>query len=154
MMNAAKPPVLLIEDSDEDFTAFTRAIKYAAVDYPLHRCKNGDLALDYLYQRNGYTTTGYVPHPVLILLDLNMPGTDGRQVLRRIKSDPKLKSIPVIVVTTSSNPKDVEECYRSGANSYLVKSVNFERFRREIKILTDYWLTVALLPATVEQEPE
>jgi CheY-like chemotaxis protein len=141
--------ILLVEDSDEDFLAFQRAFKYANLSYPLQRCTKGDEALDYLYRCGRYVTSDH-SLPALILLDLNLPGADGRYVFSTIKGDPQLMQIPVIIVTSSANPKDVEACYQNGANSYLVKSVNFVKFRQQISVLTDFWLNVAQLPGNVE----
>jgi len=144
------PSILLVEDSNEDFVAFQRAFKQANMTYPIQRCTKGDDALDYLYGRGRYASLSPTPLPALILLDLNLPGADGRQVLSIIKGDPTRKSIPVVIVTSSANPKDIEACYQAGANSYLVKSVNFERFRHQIRVLTEYWLTIAELPTIGE----
>lgn len=144
------PSILLVEDSNEDFVAFQRAFKQANMTYPIQRCTKGDDALDYLYGRGRYASLSPNPLPALILLDLNLPGADGRQVLSIIKGDPTRKSIPVVIVTSSANPKDIEACYQAGANSYLVKSVNFERFRHQIRVLTEYWLTIAELPTIGE----
>lgn len=139
--------ILLVEDSDEDFLAFQRAFQHADLRYPIQRCTKGDDALDYLYGRGRYADQA-PPCPALILLDLNLPGADGRRVLSLIKGDPQLKSIPVIIVTSSANPKDVAACYQNGANSYLVKAVNFEKFRHHIHVLTEYWLEITQLPVS------
>jgi CheY-like chemotaxis protein len=80
------------------------------------------------------------------VLDLNLPGTDGREVLRRIKQDNNLKMIPVVVFTTSNNPKDIEVCYQYGVNSYIVKPINFAQLKRDIQILVEYWFKVTTLP--------
>ena len=138
--------ILLVEDSDEDFLAFQRAFQHANMGHPIQRCTKGDEALDYLYRRGRYAAARDQPLPALILLDLNLPGADGRSVLSTIKGDPQLACIPVIIVTSSANPKDIDTCYQNGANSYLVKSVNFLKFRQQIGVLTDYWLNVAQLP--------
>jgi CheY-like chemotaxis protein len=138
--------ILLVEDSDEDFLAFQRAFQHANMSHPIQRCTKGDEALDYLYRRGRYAAARDQPLPALILLDLNLPGADGRFVLSTIKGDPQLACIPVIIVTSSANPKDIDTCYQNGANSYLVKSVNFLKFRQQIGVLTDYWLNVAQLP--------
>jgi two-component system response regulator len=82
----------------------------------------------------------------LILLDLNLPGTDGREVLEEIKNDPKLRTIPVIVLTTSSDGEDIEKCYRAGANSYIQKPVDLDGFFAAIQRLKNFWFEVALLP--------
>ncbi len=84
--------------------------------------------------------------PSLILLDLNLPGTDGREVLEEIKQDEKLKIIPVIVFTTSSNPKDIESCYRFGVNSYVLKPINIDKSKEVMQSIVDYWFNIAVLP--------
>ncbi len=142
--------LLLVEDNDEDFTASVRALKEAGVSRKIHRCTKGDEALDYLFRRGEFADPESSPPPDLILLDLNLPGTDGREVLAQIKRDSKLKKTPVVVVTTSSNPRDVEACYENGANSYMVKSIEFKQFQRDIKLLAAYWFQASLLPATAD----
>ena len=82
----------------------------------------------------------------MILLDLNLPGTDGREVLEDIKGDAELQSIPVVVLTTSSDERDIEACYQAGANSYVQKPVNLDGFIEAIRRLKDYWLEIAILP--------
>jgi CheY-like chemotaxis protein len=142
-----KHPILLVEDSDEDYAVVKRALSGVALEVGLQRCTKGDDALDYLYQRGTFVTA---LRPALILLDLNLPGADGREVLARIKSDAELKVIPVIIVTTSSNPRDVETCYGYGVNAYHIKSVNYPAFKLELQRMINYWLTDCLLPASVE----
>ena len=143
-------PLLLVEDNDDDYIAMMRALDQAGINVPLFRCSNGDDALDYLNQSGRYLGQTNLPRPSLILLDLNLPGTDGREVLRTVKQDSQLASIPVIVMTTSSNPNDVIECYQHGANGYQVKTSNYEGFKREIRNTVHYWFETAVLPAMVE----
>ena len=135
--------LLIVEDSDDDYLFTQRAFKKAKLANPLHRCSNGDDALDYLFRRNGYED---VQHPQIILLDLNMPGTNGHQVLKEIKTDSALAKIPVIVLTTSDDPRDIERCYQAGANSYVQKPVDLEGFVAAMTRLKDYWFEIALLP--------
>jgi CheY-like chemotaxis protein len=116
---------------------------------PIARCVDGDDALDRLFQRGMYSAPATLPIPSLILLDLNLPATDGREVLEMIKRDETLKSIPVVILTTSSNPKDIEECYRNGANSYLLKPVNLQQFTHQLKLMYDYWFNAVLLPGSL-----
>ena len=117
-------------------------------------CVDGDEALAFLYRTGRYADPQSAPRPGLILLDLNLPGTDGREVLRKIKQDETLKLIPVVVFTTSNNPKDIEACYRQGVNSYIVKPMNFNRLKHSIEILIDYWFDATALPTNViEQRP-
>lgn len=140
------PPMLVVEDSNEDFEALQRLLRRSPTTIPIQRCVNGDQALAFLYRTGSYGDRQRTPRPGLIVLDLNLPGTDGREVLYRIKQDENLKSIPVVVFTTSSNPKDVEDCYRYGVNSYIVKPINFEKLKRDVQMLVAYWFEVTTLP--------
>jgi CheY-like chemotaxis protein len=144
--------ILLVEDSDEDYMAFTRALNDTAVTVSLPRCTRGEEALDYLYRRGRFADPAQAPRPALVLLDLNLPGMDGRELLTMIKGDEQLKSIPVVVVTTSRNPRDVEWCYQHGANSYQVKAIGYQQFKDTMRLLVEYWLTVCVLPTTAERE--
>lgn len=139
-------PFLLVEDSPEDFEATVRALRKSGLANPIFHCSDGDEALDYLYQRGKYVRAA---RPGAILLDLNLPGTDGREVLTEIKSDSTLKSIPVIVLTTSSDARDIDKCYHSGANSYIRKPVDLEGFVRAIQHLKEYWFEIVILPKSV-----
>ena len=139
-------PILLVEDSPEDFETTERAFRRSGLKNPIYRCADGDEALDFLYRRGRYAGPGEAPRPGVILLDLNLPGTDGREVLFEIKNDPGLKQIPVIVLTTSKDERDVEACYRCGANSYIQKPVDVDGFMKAIERLNDYWFEVVILP--------
>ena len=138
--------ILLIEDSPEDYETTTRALRQAGLANLIFRCADGEEALDYLYQRGAYADPSRAPRPNVILLDLNLPGTDGREVLAEIKQDERLKHIPVIVLTTSGDERDIEKCYRAGANSYVKKPVNIEGFFHAIQKLKGYWFEIAILP--------
>jgi CheY-like chemotaxis protein len=139
----------MVEDSDADYFALVRALRQAGLNIPHHRCQNGDEALEYLRRSEGDDAQDSPLRPSLILLDLNLPGTDGREVLRAVKNDQALAAIPIIVMTTSSNPSDIVECYRQGANGYQVKTSNYEGFKREIQRTVDYWFNTAIIPAMV-----
>ncbi len=138
--------LLVIEDSDEDYETTLRTLKKIGAAVTITRCIDGDDALDRLFRRGIYSAPTSLPVPSLILLDLNLPATDGREVLEMLKRDQLLKLIPVVVLTTSSNPKDIEVCYRNGANSYLVKPVNLQQFTQQMKLVYDYWFGVIQLP--------
>lgn len=142
----AEHPILLVEDSPEDAEATLRAFKRAGMANPFHHVGDGDAALDYLYQRGRYAAPGAAPRPGLILLDLNLPGTDGREVLAEVKKDDALRKIPVIVLTTSTDERDIEGCYRAGANSYVKKPVDLDGFMAAVRRLTDFWFEVVVLP--------
>jgi two-component system, response regulator len=102
--------------------------------------------LDYLHRRGAYADPAKSPRPGVILLDLNLPGTDGREVLSEIKGDPGLKQIPVVVLTTSKDERDVDACYRAGASSYIQKPVDLDGFIKAVERLNGYWFEVVILP--------
>lgn len=141
-------PILLVEDTPEDAEATLRAFKKAGMANPIFHCTDGDDALDYLRQQGKYADPAKAPRPGMILLDLNMPGTDGREVLSEIKADESLRQIPVIVLTTSADERDIQSCYRDGANSYIQKPVDMKGFLESIQRLVDYWYHIVLLPKT------
>ncbi|MGV0103531.1 Response regulator [Nostoc sp. DSM 114160] len=141
-----KPLLLIVEDSNEDFEALQRFLGCSTIAIAIQRCVNGEEALAFLYRTGSYVERKSALRPGLIVLDLNLPGTDGREVLRRIKQDDNLKMIPVVVFTTSNNPKDIEVCYQYGVNSYIVKPINFAQLKRDIQMLVEYWFEVTTLP--------
>jgi CheY-like chemotaxis protein len=139
--------LLIIEDSDEDFEALSRIISLVStLELKIDRCIDGDNALDFLHRDGEYQDSQDIFYPDLIILDLNLPGTDGREVLTTIKQSAALKKIPVVVFSTSSNPKDIEACYQSGANSYLLKPMNINELKESVRMLIDYWFKVTVLP--------
>ncbi len=138
--------ILIIEDSDEDYEVTERGFIKAGIEKKnLFRCLDGDDALDYLYKKGSYENNDAIWRPDLILLDLNLPGTDGRDVLKEIKSDENLKDIPVLVLTTSLDERDIETCYKVGANTYIHKPVNFYGFMEAIQRLKEFWVEIAIL---------
>lgn len=145
MITSPLKPILVVEDSAEDFTALGRAFRKHALQNPVLRCEDGDQALTYL---KGYGKAVGWPAtlPAIVLLDLNLPGTDGRAVLEILKRDPRLHSIPVIIFSTSSNSRDIEECYRLGANSYLTKPIEYSALEEKIRVTINYWLGASELP--------
>lgn len=149
MKRDAPAILLVIEDSDEDFEALNRVINQVCT-FPLtiRRCLSGDDALDFLHREGEYQKLTDEPKPGLVLLDLNLPGTDGREVVSIIKQSKTLKTIPVIVLSTSSNPKDIEDCYQFGANSYMLKPININELKISMKMMLDYWFQAAILPAS------
>ena len=136
-LSEQRPEILIIEDSDEDYEAIQWALRKTGREYSLQRFAGCDGAIEYLRTN---------PHPSLILLDLNLSGTSGHDTLKTIKADEKLCIIPVVAVTTSTDPKDIEFCYCNGASGYVNKPVNFEKFSKSLQILLDYWLEAVLLP--------
>ncbi|SDL45760.1 Response regulator receiver domain-containing protein [Catalinimonas alkaloidigena] len=136
-----KHPIIVIEDSEEDFYTLQRTFQKAEITHPIQRFSNGDEALHYFLE-----TTQATDSPALILLDLNLPGTDGRQLLQELKTNARWKITPVIVLSSSINPKDIQDCYQLGANVYMAKSLDLATFREQIQTLKRYWLDFAKLP--------
>ncbi len=124
--------LVVVEDSDEDFDTVVEAVKRSGVEAEVHRATTGEAGLAVI--RDVATD-----RPALVLMDLNTPGTDGREALTAIKTDPALKSIPVIVFSTSANPKDVGFCYAAGANAYHVKPVRYPDHLQLVIDLVGYW---------------
>jgi len=145
MEESANRGILLIGDSTEDYTV-AQDILRRVTDRPIMRCRDGENALDYLLGRGTYAETQDAPCPALILLDLNLPVIDGCEVLRQIKQDARLQTIPVVVFTASAQPQDIDVCYQLGANSYMVKPMDFERLRSTLELLMQYWFSVVKLP--------
>ncbi len=135
--------ILLVEDSPSDTELTIEALREAKVRNHLSVVEDGVQALDFLHQRE---TFARAPRPDLIMLDLNLPRKDGREVLAEIKADPKLKSIPVVVLTTSKAEQDVLRAYNLHANCYITKPVDFEQFLRVIRSIESFWLFVVTLP--------
>jgi CheY-like chemotaxis protein len=140
------PPILVVEDNDEDFDMLQLAFQGAAISHPLFRCEDGEETLEFLFHQGRHADAERAPRPGLILLDLNLNGLDGRHVLERIKAEPALRSIPVIVLSTSDNPRDVQSCYQSGASGYLLKPVDLERFESMVRRFKEFWLEFVVLP--------
>ncbi|KAB8334123.1 response regulator [Scytonema tolypothrichoides VB-61278] len=139
--------LLVVEDSDEDFEAFQRIVRKSSVYPSIYRCVDGEDALNYLLQVGDYANHTSASRPAMILLDLNLPGMDGRDVLMQIKQDATLKMIPVIIFTTSSNPKDIDVCYEHGVNGYIVKPIDLSKLKETIEVFIQYWFEITTLPS-------
>jgi two-component system, chemotaxis family, response regulator Rcp1 len=140
----AKPiEILLIEDSPSDVALTIEALKTGRIGNNLNRVADGVEAMEYLRQQGRFAQS---PRPDLIMLDLNLPKKDGREVLRELKNDPSLKFIPIIVLTTSRADKDVLQSYELNANCYITKPVDFQQFIDVIKSIEHFWLSVVTLP--------
>jgi two-component system, chemotaxis family, response regulator Rcp1 len=135
--------ILLVEDSPGDVELTKEALSDAKVRNRLHVADDGAKAIDFLHRRGEY---GDAPRPDLILLDLNLPRKDGRQVLAEIKADAALADIPVVVLTTSEADDDILHAYQLHANCYITKPVDFQQFLKVVKAIEDFWLTVVKLP--------
>ena len=138
-------PLLVLEDNNEDFATLQRLMRKQGLTNPVFHCVTGQEVLDFLRHQGPYRDSATAPRPSLILLDLNVPGKDGRTVLQEIKSDEAFKHIPVAIFSTSANAKDVAFCYAYGANTYLVKPVDLGKLTRNLQLFFKYWLTVSVL---------
>lgn len=138
-MNSEIIEILLVEDRPEDAEMTMMALKDSNLINNIHWVEDGEEALDYLFARNKYAENSHAQIPYLILLDLKMPKVGGLEVLKQIKKDPKTKKIPVVVLTTSRTSNEVSEAYELGANSYIVKPVDFEQFTQTVKEIGLYW---------------
>lgn len=135
--------ILFVEDSADDAALTIRALKKGGVTNKLLHLINGAVALDFLYCRGDFASRSNKEYPKLILLDLKMPKISGVQVLEKIKSDPNLKSIPVVMLTSSNEGPDIEKCFALGANSYIVKPVDSDNFFKAVKEIGLYWLALS-----------
>ncbi|MFC2071828.1 response regulator [Chloroflexota bacterium] len=136
--------ILLVEDNPGDVRLTQEAFKENKVGNSLSIVEDGLEAMNFLHQVGKYAD---VPRPDLILLDLNLPKKDGREVLGEIKEDPNLKSIPVVVLTTSKAEEDIIKSYNLHANCYITKPVDLEQFMTVVKSIEDFWLTIVKLPS-------
>ena len=141
-----KPLTMLVADDDEDDQVLMQeAIKESKINVNLHFVEDGEELLNYLKRQGKYSESKF-PRPSLILLDLNMPKKDGREVLKEIKSNDELRQIPVVIFTTSKREEDVYRSYNIGGNSFITKPVTFEGLVDVIKTITEYWFDIVELP--------
>lgn len=134
--------ILLVEDNPADVEITRRALEKGQVRNELIVARDGQEALDILFAANN----GEARCPGLILLDLNLPKVDGREVLEKVKADPKLKRIPVVVLTVSTREEDIVRSYDLGVNTFISKPVGFEEFIKVVTTIKEYWLIIATLP--------
>lgn len=139
-MNGEPLRILLIEDNPDHAELIKRGFQDHRIANKIYHVSDGEAALDYLFHRGDYADPKKSPSPHIILLDLRLPKIDGLEVLKEIKSDKNLRSIPVVVLTTSEAEKDMVIAYYNHANSYLVKPVDFEKFTKLMDDLGFYWL--------------
>lgn len=138
--------ILLVEDRLQDIEIARRALNKGKVKNELYVARDGQEALDFLYRQGKFSDPAAAPRPGIILLDLNLPKVRGLEILKQIKSDPSLKSIPVIVLTVSSRQEDILRSYDLGANTYIQKPVEFDHFVRVVNAIHEYWIMIASLP--------
>jgi CheY-like chemotaxis protein len=140
--------ILMADDDADDRLMAKEALEEARLTNPLHFVEDGEELLNYLYSRGRYSGPNQALRPGLILLDLNMPKKDGREALREIKSDPELRHIPIVVLTTSRAEEDIFRTYDLGVNSFITKPVTFAGLVEVMRSLTTYWFRIVELPYT------
>lgn len=135
--------ILLVEDNPAHADLTKEALKEGKVSNNLHVAADGEQAMDFLYKRGEFVS---VPRPDIILLDLNLPRKDGREVLAEVKSDPGLRNIPVVVMTTSMADEDIARSYDLNVNCYITKPVDIEKFIEVVKSIDHFWFSIVTLP--------
>jgi CheY-like chemotaxis protein len=144
--------ILLAEDNPEDVIMLRRAFEQAAITLPIQVVDNGDEAIRYLAGEGRYADRCMHPLPDLLLLDLKMPRKNGFEVLQWLRQQPSLASLRVLVLTSSDQIRDVNQAYLLGANSFLVKPLDFTDFRNTMQVVYDYWFTLAKAPEVCESD--
>ena len=142
--------LLIVEDNPQDLELALRALRQAKLANYIQVARDGAEALDFLFGEGAFAHRRQAAAPKVVLLDLKLPKVDGLEVLKRIKGDPRTRTIPVVVVTSSREQRDVIESYQLGVNSYIVKPVNFERFTAAVRDLGLYWLLLNQPPLANE----
>lgn len=134
--------ILIVEDSEVDFETLMDACRVLEISEPVERVESGDQALEFLIS----SARGEKKSPKLVLFDLNTPGSSGFELLQRIKANPEICHIPIIVLTSSLDSRDIKRCYQAGANSYLHKPIDYQVFIEQLRAFKNYWLEQSLLP--------
>lgn len=142
--------VLMVEDSPSDADLAMQALHDAKVHVEIDVVEDGEQAMAYLHQKGQYADAG---RPDLILLDLNLPKKDGREVLAEVRANADLTAIPVVILTTSEDEEDVLKAYQLHASAYVTKPVDFEQFIKVVKTIDDFWFTVVKLPPNPHRRP-
>lgn len=136
--------VLVVEDNDRDFEIIATTLLDAGFEHTVKQIGSGEECREHLRDERRI--------PDLLILDLNLPGLDGRDLLAEIKTDPRLQLIPVVVMTTSSNPRDAAFCYRFGVSSYHIKPLKLSEFRHAVRVIAEFWLRLAVLPTRIDED--
>jgi two-component system, chemotaxis family, response regulator Rcp1 len=142
-MSTAEIHILLVEDNEGDIVLTLEALNDAKLRNQISVVRDGEQALEFLSKRGTFVNA---TTPQLVLLDINLPRIDGKEVLQRIKTDPDLKKIPVVILTTSSSERDIVEAYSNHANCYITKPVDLDKFISVIHCIEDFWISIVQLP--------
>jgi two-component system response regulator len=145
-MNANEIEIILVEDNSADAALTIRAFKSRKLGNSLVHLKDGEEAIDFFFNGKEFSGKKFTDKPKVVLLDLKMPKVNGIEVLEKLKSDPKTRSIPVVILTSSAEDPDITKCYGLGANSYIVKPVEFDNFSKTVVDLGLYWLVLNKTP--------
>lgn len=145
-MTGKQIEILLVEDNSEDLELTLHALRKENLANNIHVARDGEEALDFLFCMGTYEGRKFECPPKLVLLDLKLPKVDGMEVLKQLKGDPRTKTIPVVILTSSKEERDLMDGYHLGANSYIQKPVDFEQFRDTVKSLGMYWLLINQVP--------
>jgi two-component system response regulator len=146
-MNPAEADILLVEDNADDAELAIHALRRENLANHIYIARDGEEALDFLFCRGAFTSRSFDHPPKLVLLDLKLPKVDGIEVLRQVKADPRTRAVPIVVMTSSKEERDLVSSYNLGANSYIQKPVDFEQFRETVKTVGLYWIVINQRPA-------
>jgi CheY-like chemotaxis protein len=145
-MNSRELDILLVEDNQDDMDLALHALRREKLANSIFVARDGEEALDFLFCRGAFAQRSFDHPPKLVLLDLKLPKIDGMEVLKQVKSDPRTKTIPVVIMTSSKEERDLVAGYNLGANSYIQKPVDFEQFRETVKSVGLYWVVINQAP--------
>lgn len=148
-MTSRQIEILLVEDNQNDIDLTLHALRKENLANQIHVCRDGEEALEFLFCTGNHADRSFDHPPRLVLLDLKLPKVDGLEVLRRLKGDPRTRTIPVVILTSSKEERDVVSGYGLGANSYIQKPVDFEQFRETVKTAGFYWLLINQAPVVL-----
>lgn len=133
--------ILIVEDDPLDVELIIKSLEDNKLEKYIYISHNGEEALNYLFHREEFSGKSYF-EPCFVILDLKMPKVDGFDVLQQLKSDEKLKDLPVIILTSSQETEDIEKCYKFGANAYVIKPIEYKDFQRVVKVIGDFWSSI------------
>jgi len=151
-MNSGKLDILLVEDNQDDMDLALHALKREKLANNIFVVRDGEEALDFIFCRGAFAGRSFDHPPKLILLDLKLPKVDGMEVLRQTKNDPRTRTIPVVIMTSSKEERDLVAGYNLGANSYIQKPVDFDQFRETVKSVGLYWLVINQPPVVEDSQ--